>query len=325
MKFKNRYKIAVRVLIGLLVAYLTGKLFLAQIELTELVKEARCFSPVRILMAMPLAVFALYLRAMRWKLILGDQVKLHTLELFKYTTIGFMVNNILPAKIGESVRPLLLWKNTEFSLGSAVSSLMLERIIDLFVVSIWFLLPVYLLPQLDPYKTASLYLIAVPLLILSVLAYAKRKNSESMTGLSRITWLKKLFAHISPNLNWTTSVNKTLAVVALSFLCWICYPLIILVLMKGRITLGLMGACFAHAWATFGALIPSAPGSFGTLHYFMQKGMNIMGIPEKQTISLVIIYHLVVYVGVNLVGLVCYYNIGTRLRLTQLYKAKVDL
>ena len=113
MKFKNRYKIAVRVLIGLLVAYLTGKLFLAQIELTELVKEARCFSPVRILMAMPLAVFALYLRAMRWKLILGDQVKLHTLELFKYTTIGFMVNNILPAKIGECTS-LLLGKYPSF-------------------------------------------------------------------------------------------------------------------------------------------------------------------------------------------------------------------
>ena len=85
--------------------------------------------------------FVFWLRAWRWKAIL-DPVSPDTTfrSRFAATTIGFMGNNLLPARIGEFMRAYALSRVERMPIVSAFTSLVIERLFDgLFIVSFLFL------------------------------------------------------------------------------------------------------------------------------------------------------------------------------------------
>jgi hypothetical protein len=66
-----------------------------------------------------LTLLSLYLRTLRWGLILPPSSTGSRRGLFGIVMVGFMVNNLLPARLGEATRVLLLWKRNRFPLPRA--------------------------------------------------------------------------------------------------------------------------------------------------------------------------------------------------------------
>jgi hypothetical protein len=81
-------------------------------------------------------VFALYVRCQRWKLLLeqatGRQLPMG--PVFSAAAIGFMANMVLPFRVGEFARPYLVSRHTHVTLSTALATVILERILDLFVL-----------------------------------------------------------------------------------------------------------------------------------------------------------------------------------------------
>ncbi|MCA8996939.1 MAG: flippase-like domain-containing protein, partial [Planctomycetaceae bacterium] len=92
-----------------------------------------------------LALFLFYwLKAWRWRLLLkpvGDYRP--TTELFPPIMIGFAVNNVLPAHLGEFVRCFVFARQHKIAVTTSVSSVVLERVFD--VIAILFYLGLGLL------------------------------------------------------------------------------------------------------------------------------------------------------------------------------------
>ncbi|MFP4175679.1 MAG: lysylphosphatidylglycerol synthase transmembrane domain-containing protein [Planctomycetota bacterium] len=98
-------------------------------------------------LALSVALLAvLYLlRIVRWRLFLRHIADIRWLSLTSATLIGFTANNILPARLGELIRPYLLSKREKVSMGHALGSIGLARLFDLIGLSLlliltWFIL-----------------------------------------------------------------------------------------------------------------------------------------------------------------------------------------
>jgi uncharacterized protein (TIRG00374 family) len=77
-----------------------------------------------------------YSRAYRWKFLLLPVKNIRTWNLFTATAIGFMANNLLPARLGELVRAYVLGKQEQISRTASFATIVYERILDVFALLI---------------------------------------------------------------------------------------------------------------------------------------------------------------------------------------------
>src|SRR5574341_1371685 len=94
-----------RVLIGFLLAAILLYFFLRNIDLRLLWTAIKQGNPYLLLFAAAINLFNYFFRALRWRYFLLPIKDTGTWNRFTTTVIGFAVNTIFPAKLGELVRP----------------------------------------------------------------------------------------------------------------------------------------------------------------------------------------------------------------------------
>ncbi len=82
---------------------------------------------------------SLLFRTYRWKFLLGERNDIPSYSLFQAVCIGYMVNNILPMRIGEFVRAYFLGSKHDINKATVLVTIFLERVLDA-VILIGFLL-----------------------------------------------------------------------------------------------------------------------------------------------------------------------------------------
>jgi glycosyltransferase 2 family protein len=78
------------------------------------------------------AVFfvGLWVRAWRWHYLLGPMKKIPTRRMFPVTCIGYMGNNIYPARAGEVLRAIILKRKEGVPISASLATIIVERIFD---------------------------------------------------------------------------------------------------------------------------------------------------------------------------------------------------
>jgi uncharacterized protein (TIRG00374 family) len=71
-----------------------------------------------------------WVRAWRWHYLLGPIKKIPTRTMFPITTIGYMGNNIYPARAGEVLRAVILKRREGVSISASLATIIVERIFD---------------------------------------------------------------------------------------------------------------------------------------------------------------------------------------------------
>jgi uncharacterized protein (TIRG00374 family) len=107
-------------------------------------------SPPILILSTVLIIPSYILRALRWKLILNDvKSDVRIVHAFWTTSIGFMVNFIIPLRIGDLARAYILGKKEHIGFGPSISSVMIENTLDLIgqvTLGILGLVIIFLLP-----------------------------------------------------------------------------------------------------------------------------------------------------------------------------------
>jgi uncharacterized protein (TIRG00374 family) len=100
-------------------------------DLGEIAREMRAADPLLLLLATVLATVVFWIRAWRWRCIL-DPVRPGTTfrSRFAAVNIGFMGNNLLPARVGEFARAYALARLEPVPIVAGLSSLVIERLMD---------------------------------------------------------------------------------------------------------------------------------------------------------------------------------------------------
>ena len=96
-----------------------------------------------------LMFLSFYLRAIRWKVLISPVKKVSILNLFSVNMIGFMANNVLPARLGEVIRPVMIARKEKINVSTSFATIVMERIFDMLGIIVIASLLFYFLPS-DP-------------------------------------------------------------------------------------------------------------------------------------------------------------------------------
>ena len=322
----------VQILGGLLITAAGLYIFFRDVKIAELWKEIRATELWIIIAVAILNPVGLWFRAYRWKIILPVRQKADKQRLFPLVMIGFMVNNILPARLGEAARAVFLWKRNGYSVAESVGSLLMERFIDTIVFATFFILPVFFIKELS---TLFLYALLLSFFVAGIvflfLVYSRmpeptRHHAKKIIGRlpQRIqTMVIKIGAELISNLDWVFHVRKVFAVMILSFVIILCQAGMMYALGRGLERFGILDSMFGVAFAAVGAAIPLAPGYVGTLHATLLRGLSMVGVHVDKAGAMAILYHAIGYMTVTTIGL--YYFFSTKISFREIGKAKEDL
>jgi len=301
--------------------------------LPSLMRELSTKSFSALALCAVLSIFVMWLRAVRWQIILPKcEDGAHKNELFHITTISFMMNNILPARLGEAARVVLLWKRNGFPVATSIGSLIVERILDMIVYTSFFFIPVFLSPALaaklqnDIHPAAMLITIGMAALVVLTIGFMffyvlKPQWFRAAVGRagkilpSKISGKgQSIGTQLESNLDWTFSKRKVIAVAFLSYAVAFCYSTMLIVLASQWGTFGILESMFSQSFASLGAAIPLAPGYVGTLHAALKMGLTLTGIDPSKAMAMAVVYHALPFIVITAAGLFFLFSLNIKFK-----------
>ena len=69
-------------------------------------------------------------RSLRWQILLRPAVRLDLKKVFPVIAIGYLGNNIFPARAGELLRAIVLKRRYQVSISTSLATIVVERIFD---------------------------------------------------------------------------------------------------------------------------------------------------------------------------------------------------
>ncbi len=88
--------------------------------------------------ASAIGLFTFVLRAFRWQVILSTSRSLPFFAAFHPMMIGFMINTVLPGRVGELARPAIIKKQDDVPFSLGLTTVAAERILDLITLIVLF-------------------------------------------------------------------------------------------------------------------------------------------------------------------------------------------
>jgi glycosyltransferase 2 family protein len=321
---------------GFAVSMVFAYFFFRNVDLRELWIAFQSVNYIYTLPIMLINLLSLWIRAVRWRYLLSPIKRVGLPELFKATAIGFMANNILPARIGELVRAFLLGDREKISKSACLATLVVERLFDGFTILLLFLGVLLFMPF--PENTAlfltpkrikmiawfSFLFYSLVLVVLILLRFHNHRLNRLIGQM-----LKPFPARVSNRileiinsfvfgLEVLRHKKDILVVKGYSLLLWIVLTLCVYLLFLGfGLHLTLLQAFFVEIVLIFGVSIPSAPGYIGTFHWACAAGLAFFGIEPNLAKTFSIILWLTYFLPITLLGMVVLWQEGLSLRAIQ--------
>ncbi len=247
------------------------------------------------LLSLAVYLFGHLLRGIRCALILRPHAKVSNWNATQAVWIGYAANNILPARLGELVRSWAISSKENISYGVALSTLIIERILDgLVIVGLLWLSVLFFPADTWLYKigwvaggifgVAMAVVTAARLFGNSLLSFSDlflkflpEKVSEPLRN-----FLVKLIAGTEVlNLDFNTA-----KIFALSAGIWLVEAGMFGVMFLGfGLPFSLESAILVMAVTNLGVLIPSSPGHVGTFHFFCTRALLFTALTSSEAVA----------------------------------------
>jgi len=304
------------------------------VDFAEVVREMRTANPWWLLGATFFATGVFWIRAWRWRAIV-DPVRLGTRfrSRFAAVCIGFMGNNLLPARIGEFARAYAFSRMEPVPVVASLSSLFIERLFD--AVSLVVLLFVAMaLPGLPawpgdaatdfPAIARGVGIIVVGILLF--LFFLVLRPQAAVRGLEAVATkvlprairrpvidaLEAFLAGAAVLRNGRLLFETTwMSVVLWLFNCmgfWFAFRAF-------GLDLSFTAALFFQSCIAIGVALPAAPGFFGTYEFAAKVVLvDLWGMDASKALGFALGFHLAGFIPVTLMGLWYAWSLGLSLR-----------
>ena len=283
--------------------------------------------------AIVLATATFPLRTLRWRVILRakDGTRLPWRPLWHATAVGFMANNVLPARAGEVARAYIAHRQMPVRFTTALASIGVERVFDgLFLVGLMTVaIAAPSFPQHATVGGLSLTHVAAwaavlfsGVLIVACFVVSRPAWSVALIGRVCHAVLPARYAdrltHLADGmvagLAVLTSPARFLAVVLWSLVLWLVNALSFAACFRAfGLAVPPESALLLQGLIGFGVAIPSSPGFFGPFEAVTRATLGIYGIGADQAVSYAVAYHIGGFVPITLLGLISLARTHTRL------------
>jgi uncharacterized protein (TIRG00374 family) len=263
----------------------------------------------------------LALRALRWQRLLRPIAHVRYPPMLGYLLIGYLANNVLPARLGELVRAFVLSKKEGVRKTTTIATIFIERIFD--GLSLLFILGLLILAHKAGIISNTLPLnvilggAAAGVVFLGAFGFVAALEYFPAFGQFLSTMIRRfapeklagklesvLGAFIS-GVGCLRSFKHLLFVFAASLAVWgIEGTTYCMVGRAFHLTQPLTAFFVTMVFVNLASIVPSAPGQVGTFQLFCVLGLGIFGVSEAQGLSYGLVLNILEYLPVTLLGVV---------------------
>lgn len=257
----------------------------------DLLRRVAAMNPWWVAAAVLCDVLSYVCQGARWRLLLRPLGRISVLRSTQAVYAGLFVNEVLPMKLGELVRALLVSRWMSARLGSVAASILVERLCDgvwlaagVVLAALFLPLPRGLVRAGDVFGVGIL----VALLLFALLSVTARRDAPdtdrpaSFTPWGRLSraaraLVRRLALELrvighSRGAVWAFALSSALLVLqGLSF--W-------MVMRAYGLRLPLAAGAVVFLIVHLGTALPNAPANVGTYQFFAVLGLTVLGVDK---------------------------------------------
>jgi uncharacterized protein (TIRG00374 family) len=291
------------------------------------------------------------IRVVRWQLLLSPVKQVGFWEAFHPLMIGFALNLLMPARVGELARPAIFCKKEKVPFSRVLATVGAERIFDVFMLLLFFaivLVAVDIDPNLDlafgdyrlnkkTLEVIGMTTLKVSIALVAGIVFVSARQSRGLMTRA-ILALPGLFFfaagsfkekikqricvrlagavdNFAVGLDMLRSPKKVGQCLILSFLAWVLAGVSHYLLTFGSpgIDLSFLEMCAVMVILCFFISLPSAPGFWGVWEAGGVFGLLIFGVPAKEAAGFTLANHVVQILPIIAVGIASSFITGVSL------------
>jgi len=236
-------------------------------------------------------------RALRWKVLLSPVGRVRYRDSLGALLVGYLANNVLPARLGEFVRSHDLGERSGLSKSTILGTIVVERVIDTLVVVVIASLAIFVLSVRG--VVASAVLVGLALTALLVVAIALGLAAHRLPGADRVSayldrWpqVHGLLVRLRAGLAITMHARVMAIALALTLVSWSCA---VLGFASAAQSVGIQPtigqAALLAAGVNLATAVPAAPGYVGTFELAAVAIAGSVGIDRESALAFAVLVH----------------------------------
>jgi glycosyltransferase 2 family protein len=241
---------------------------------------------------------ATVVRSERWQRLLVDEGgSPPRADTYALTCVGYMGNNVLPARAGDAIRAVLMAPRARSSVRTVIGTLLAERLLDVAVLVVLFVVVGYgLLGEVGGDSVEIIVLAAAGLALATAVGYLVVRRNE------------RLMAFIAPIASATLGLRRAHHGLLLLGMTLVIWGIEAGVWMSAAAAVGFgmdpIEGLYIVALASVFSMIPSGPAYAGTQDTAAILGIKALGGTGAQAVAYIVMLRFVIVVPITLVGLV---------------------
>jgi uncharacterized membrane protein YbhN (UPF0104 family) len=239
---------------------------------------------------------ATLVRAERWQRLLNDEdARPSRADTYALNCVGYMGNNVLPARAGDAIRVVLMAPRATTSKRTVVGTLLAERILDVAVLVVLFVILGWaVLGKLGGGKVEI------------IVATAAVAAAAAAIGWRIVRANERLHAAVAPIASATLGLRRAhhgLRLLAITVVIWTIEAVTwMLVGAAVGFKMNPIEAAYLVALASVFAMIPSGPAYAGTQDAAVAIGIKALGGTGATAVAYLLMLRFVIVVPITLVG-----------------------
>ncbi|MCP4424712.1 MAG: flippase-like domain-containing protein, partial [Chloroflexi bacterium] len=247
-------------------------------------------------------------------------------QVFHIQNIGYMLTMLLPFRLGDVARAVLIGNVPPVTPAQGVSTMVVERILDMmFIVALlpFTLAEVETLPVWMQSGARGFGIVALAAIVVLIAAANQRPLAQRLSififdripFLNTETWVRRI-NELLAGLNSLTRLQDGLILIILSILVWL--PILIayrsaLTAVHIQPTWAMTG--FTVCAAAFSVALPSSPGQAGVFHAAVTVALTqVLRQPDGASASFAFLYHALNTITMVVLGLIGLSRTGATFR-----------
>lgn len=264
---------------------------------------------INILVISGIIIIALVARAIAWMKLLP---KVKFLDSFLLINEAYLFNNLIP-RSGELVKTILFAKPASENAFKIVSSVIIERSLDLVIAASLFLVTFPFISQLNSIRPIAIFLL-IGFILFLFLGFLVSVNAEKVKKLLRNIgkknsgFIEKILPKIEMVIdgfqtltNWRQIVSVFLWI-SISWMLWTF--LLFFGLSAIHADTKFWWAIFTEGVLALGIALPSAPAGLGVYEGTMIAALSVFDIPTEISLGLAVVLHLIQISITSIIGFI---------------------
>jgi glycosyltransferase 2 family protein len=317
IKFLKKYW---KFLLGVVISIFFIYIALRGQQLGEVWESTRSARFGWLIPAVAIYFLGVWMRAWRWHYMLRPLKKIPIRTMFPIVCIGYMGNNIYPARAGEVLRSVVLKRREDVPISASLATVVVERIFDgVVMLGFVFLNLPFIASQIGDANTIgwiqSLALwggvaFAVILLVFLLAAMypkiAERWINFFVDRLLPARWREKVYPIVSRFLSGLESLRSprdALMVFFTSVLIWLLETCTYWLVMQAfDFQVSFFALMLMNGIVNLATIIPAAPGYVGTFDLPFITLLKAYNVPAEIASSFTLLLHATLWLPITLLG-----------------------